>query len=117
MDKDFIGLIFAIILSVIIAWVERAGKKKSAKASSAPVHAPATRAAAGKAVAKQRAMADKSPRPPQQKPAFLDSSTEGRGATVIAAETPAPMPRKTPALTLDQLRNAVIWGEILQRKF
>ncbi|MDE6526256.1 MAG: hypothetical protein K2L75_03290 [Muribaculaceae bacterium] len=121
MDTDFISAIVAVVIAVILGWAEKAGKKaKLAKA----------RQAASVQADKKRA-----PRPmpkPARRKEMPEAATAAPAASIVigseeggrvTADVPAvhvDAPAKSATLKpldADGLRNAVIWGEILQRKF
>ncbi|MDE6612900.1 MAG: hypothetical protein K2K22_10115 [Muribaculaceae bacterium] len=121
MDTDFISAIVAVVIAVILGWAERAGKKaKLAKArQAASVQAEKKRAPRSMPKpARRKEMPEAAPAAPAA--SIVIGSEEGGRVTadVPAVHVDAPAKSATlKPLDADGLRNAVIWGEILQRKF
>ena len=92
-DRDIIVTLIGVLVAVFLGWVENRGKAAKAKKAAKPAPRPKPTAAAHTHV----------------KPARPEK---------VAIKKPAPEPKPSlKPLDRDQLRNAVIWGEILQRKF
>lgn len=110
-----------MVIAALLGWAERAGKKaklaKARSAASATVRAPRAQAAAKATKAPKKQKSASAPAP-KYAPSIAIGSEEG---VRVTADEPMPVaaaqaPRLKP-LDADGLRNAVIWGEILQRKF
>ena len=124
-DRDIIVTLIGVLVAVFLGWVENRGKAAKAKKAAKPAPRPKPTAAAHTHVkpARPEKVAIKKPAPaPAPAPAkaaatFLNTS-EGERVTHDPIKKPAPEPKPSlKPLDRDQLRNAVIWGEILQRKF
>ena len=127
-DTDLIAAIVAVVIAAILGWVEKLAKNvKAAKAGSA--HAvsgagsrkPAPSVAARKTTAKKRHVWLPARQERPSAPSIAIGNEEGVRVTAdiqedVAAAAPAQQPRLKP-LDADGLRSAVLWGEILQRKF
>ena len=124
-DRDIIVTLIGVLVAVFLGWVENRGKAAKAKmaATPAPRHTPPAAANTKLTRARPVMVEIKKPAPaPAPAPAkaaatFLNTS-EGERVTHDPIKKPAPEPKPSlKPLDRDQLRNAVIWGEILQRKF
>lgn len=116
MDSDIIGFVVAIVLSVVIGLFERSGKKK--KETAERTVRPSRRTAPRRVMSETTSAAP--PEQPVQKASFLQSEEGVRVSKDVcepAFATEQSQPAALRPLDADSLRNAVIWGEILQRKF
>ena len=126
MDTDLIAAIVAVVIAAILGWVEKLAKNvKAAKAGSAHAVSGAGSRKPAPSVAARKTTAKKAPRvvaARQERPSAPSiANEEGVRVTAdiqedVAAAAPAQQPRLKP-LDADGLRSAVLWGEILQRKF
>lgn len=133
MDTDLIAAIAGVLLAVFIGWAERAaaGKTRKGKPAARKTPKPVRQQPARKvqhAAAPKPAPARKAERPAAVATApapFLDSSAEGARIPRSAlkeesarrsAGIDTPRPRIAHP-SKNGLRNAVIWGEILRRKY
>lgn len=120
MDIDFIAAIGGILLAIFIGWAERSASKKSQKTkvvrtSTSPQTQPSTpkpyRAPASKTVVDEK---------PSIEP-FINSSDEEISSITEKLSDNMPLHerklRQHKELDRSGLRNAVLWSEILQRKF
>ena len=130
-DTDIIGAIVAVIITVILGLVENAAKKarRAKRIASATAHketpresvmnrvAESARHAAPDAAASRITVPGMS-RPDGQPYQFR---AEAEGTRVTADEAAAFAPRSEiaahPAMSRDELRRAIVLGEILSRKF
>lgn len=121
MDTDILGFLAAIIITAVISWFERSSNKKKTKSVS-------TSARPAQHVAPRRQVQNVRPKAKAKKTTpFLDSSNEGEAST----EATATVLQEKPIGTIESiaeaeqselhnketLRKAIIWGEVLQRKF
>ena len=110
-------------MAAFIGWAERAAAKKSRK-PAAVVRKKAAPQAQRAPIPFSTPAAEASKPSPAVATPFIDSSNEGESgirdevSTVAAGHKPkAAEPAGHRQFDRDALRNAVLWGEILQRKF